>query len=107
MIGLAPPPQLRCHGCQREFPEDKWFARIRLGGQRVVFCSPYCTELFFALRTAERFESEWERDNALLAEALLEKATVTEPTISPTVMYGPLDLAQAVWTAAGRRVVTR
>ena len=44
---------LNCLACEREIPENAWFARIKLGERRVVFCRPRCVELF--LDDPERF----------------------------------------------------
>jgi hypothetical protein len=40
------PESLSCFACHRRIPEDTWFARIKLGDRRVVFCRPRCVEMF-------------------------------------------------------------
>ncbi|PYI80758.1 MAG: hypothetical protein DME26_20980 [Verrucomicrobia bacterium] len=37
---------MSCLTCEREIPEDNWFARIKLGARREVFCRPRCVETF-------------------------------------------------------------
>ena len=37
---------LRCYSCGREIRDGNWFARIKHGGGRVVFCRPWCVEVF-------------------------------------------------------------
>ncbi|MGN6554312.1 MAG: hypothetical protein ACTHLW_11400 [Verrucomicrobiota bacterium] len=41
---------LHCIMCEREIPDGKWFARIKLGNMRVGICRPWCTELFLKQR---------------------------------------------------------
>jgi hypothetical protein len=36
----------RCFLCKKEIPADTWFARIRVGDSRVLFCRPRCLEVF-------------------------------------------------------------
>ena len=36
----------RCFACAREIRDDHWFARIKLGDRRVLFCRPRCVEVF-------------------------------------------------------------
>ncbi len=48
---------LNCYCCGREIPDGNWFARIRHGGGRVVFCRPWCVEVFLdasKVRDADR-----------------------------------------------------
>lgn len=35
-----------CFTCGKELPGGQWFARIRRGERRLVFCRPYCLEAF-------------------------------------------------------------
>jgi hypothetical protein len=35
-----------CFLCKKEIPPDTWFARIRVGDRRVLFCRPRCLEVF-------------------------------------------------------------
>ena len=37
---------LNCFHCGKDIPAGEWFARIRLGNQRVAFCRPRCVEVF-------------------------------------------------------------
>lgn len=37
---------LNCYSCGREILDGNWFARIRHGGGRIVFCRPWCVEVF-------------------------------------------------------------
>ncbi len=37
---------LRCYSCGRAIRDGKWFARIKHGGGRVVFCRPWCVAVF-------------------------------------------------------------
>ena len=37
---------LNCFECGKEILGGAWFARIRLGDQRVAFCRPGCVEAF-------------------------------------------------------------
>jgi len=37
---------LNCFQCGKDIPAGEWFARIRLGNQRVAFCRPRCVEAF-------------------------------------------------------------
>jgi len=37
---------LNCFECGKEILGGAWFARIRLGSQRIVFCRPGCVETF-------------------------------------------------------------
>jgi hypothetical protein len=37
---------LRCYCCGREIRDGNWFARILHSGTRVVFCRPWCVEVF-------------------------------------------------------------
>jgi len=41
-------PASVCFFCGRQIPDNTWFARIRRGTARVVFCRPRCVELCFA-----------------------------------------------------------
>ena len=41
-----------CYSSGREICDGNWFAWIKYGGSRVVFCRPWCGELF--LEAAER-----------------------------------------------------
>jgi hypothetical protein len=35
-----------CFLCKKEIPPDAWFARVRVGDRRVLFCRPRCLEVF-------------------------------------------------------------
>ena len=37
---------LYCYTCGREIRDGNWFARIKHGGGRIVFCRPWCVEVF-------------------------------------------------------------
>jgi hypothetical protein len=37
---------LNCYACGKEIPGGAWFARVRLGNQRIAFCRPRCVETF-------------------------------------------------------------
>jgi hypothetical protein len=37
---------LNCYSCGREILDGTWFARIKHGGRRIVFCRPWCVEVF-------------------------------------------------------------
>ncbi|MEI2726364.1 MAG: hypothetical protein V9H26_23470 [Verrucomicrobiota bacterium] len=37
---------LRCYSCGRGLRDGKWFARIQHGGGWIVFCRPWCVEVF-------------------------------------------------------------
>lgn len=63
------PRMLPCHFCRGEFPEDKWFGRVRLAGRYAVFCSPRCVEYFFDTLGNEDRSPERERENRRLAAA--------------------------------------
>ena len=36
----------RCFHCKKEIPPETWFARIRLGDSRILFCRPRCLEVY-------------------------------------------------------------
>jgi hypothetical protein len=38
--------RLNCLTCEREIPEDAWFARIKIGERLAVFCRPRCVETY-------------------------------------------------------------
>ena len=48
---------LRCYSCGREILDGQWFARIRHGGGRIVFCRPWCVEVF--LEAPDRQNAGW------------------------------------------------
>jgi len=35
-----------CFACHRALADGVWFARIKLGNRRVLFCRPHCVETF-------------------------------------------------------------
>lgn len=35
-----------CFFCGKTIVDGHWFARLRQGTRRVIFCRPYCVELF-------------------------------------------------------------
>jgi hypothetical protein len=37
---------LNCIVCGKEIPDGAWFARIKVGDERVVLCRPRCAEIF-------------------------------------------------------------
>lgn len=89
------PTMLRCHFCRSEFPEEKWFARIKLAGRCEVFCSPRCVEYFFDTLGSEERDSVRARENRRLAAAVRELApSVAEPELFHSV-FGPGELAHA------------
>jgi hypothetical protein len=49
-----------CLVCEHEIANGNWFARIRVGNQRVAFCRPRCTEKFLDER--ERYAARVEED---------------------------------------------
>src|ERR1700743_2441763 len=55
-------PLLNCFECEREIPGGAWFARIRLGNQRVAFCRPRCVEAFLDHPEAAAPDSRSRRD---------------------------------------------
>jgi hypothetical protein len=36
----------KCFACGGQVVENTWFARIKLGEHRVIFCRPRCVEIF-------------------------------------------------------------
>lgn len=38
----------RCFVCDGEILDDFWFARFPVGGQRELFCQPYCVVEYLA-----------------------------------------------------------
>jgi hypothetical protein len=44
---------LNCLTCERQILDGTWFARIKVGDHRVVFCRPRCVEIF--LDDSERY----------------------------------------------------
>lgn len=36
----------RCFNCEQEIKDGRWFARIKWGNGRVLFCRPRCVEMF-------------------------------------------------------------
>ena len=48
---------LNCYSCGREIFDGQWFARIRYGGGRIVFCRPWCVEVF--LEAPDRQNAGW------------------------------------------------
>lgn len=41
---------LNCYYCGREIPGGIWWARLKVGDQRVALCRPECVESFLADR---------------------------------------------------------
>lgn len=37
-----------CFFCGKTIVDGRWFARVRQGSRRVIFCRPYCVDLFLA-----------------------------------------------------------
>jgi hypothetical protein len=50
---------LHCLACERALVDEAWFARIKLGKRRAVFCRPRCVEVF--LDEPEKFARRLER----------------------------------------------
>lgn len=53
-----------CLTCGKELPGGQWFARIRRGERRLVFCRPYCLEAFLQ---QEGSAAEYTLDSRLAA----------------------------------------
>lgn len=49
-----------CFYCGKETASGHWFARLRQGGRRVLFCCPRCLEMFW--RETDRSTSDWSSD---------------------------------------------
>ena len=70
---------LNCFECGKEMPGGAWFARIRLGNQRVAFCRPRCVETFLDHPEEVASDSRLRSDNsprgAIYAKNAKELAT--------------------------------
>jgi hypothetical protein len=49
---------LNCLACEHAITDANWFARIKLGNHRAVFCCPRCVEIY--LDHAEAFAKRLE-----------------------------------------------
>lgn len=90
MTILESSPRLRCHFCQSEISEDKWFARVLIGNQRAVFCRPRCVELFYVLRGKQ---SSTEANS--ITGAAEENQLRWAPDFSVQALFPPAKLAYA------------
>jgi len=47
----------RCFLCERNIVDGQWFARVKVGGRRVLFCQPQCVESFLK-NSSEHHQNE-------------------------------------------------
>lgn len=40
-----------CFQCQHAIPDNGWFARIRVGDRRMMFCKPSCLEAYWKAKS--------------------------------------------------------
>jgi hypothetical protein len=41
-----------CFQCQQPFPDNGWFARIKVGDRRAMFCKPSCLEAYWKAKSS-------------------------------------------------------
>ena len=85
--------QLNCLTCEREIPEDTWFARLKVGERRAVFCRPQCVEMFLDDSAKYAWRIEPESAPPLLTES---KSPVDDPQIPRTALRFSFSIPEPV-----------
>jgi ribosomal protein L24E len=56
-VSSPTPEASTCFSCGKEIVDGHWFARLKQGSQRVIFCRPHCVEVY--LQQSVRAVPEW------------------------------------------------